>query len=307
MKILQICHRVPYPAIDGGNIAMMNMAMALTEAGHELHQFSLNTKKHFIDTSSIPEELRKRLHIQSSTIDTEIKILDLLLNLFTNESYNISRFYNKKVEEELIRVLRENSFDIIQLETLFTTPYINCIKNNSTAKIVFRAHNIEHIIWKRLATKEKDLIRKFYLTLLASRLKKYEIQILNKIDALIPITSVDETMFREFNFKGPVITVPVSIDINDYKILENEKKEMCLFHLGSMDWMPNLEAVEWFLKFCWPALNELFPDLKLFLAGRSFPKNIVAANYPNVICEGRIEDSHSYISKKQFQIRKKFI
>ena len=41
MKILQICHRIPYPAIDGGNIAMMNIAHALIEAGNEVHQFKI--------------------------------------------------------------------------------------------------------------------------------------------------------------------------------------------------------------------------------------------------------------------------
>lgn len=302
MKILQICHRIPFPAIDGGNIAMMNMALALIEAGHEVHQFALNTRKHFVDPLSIPEELRKKLHFHSVTINTKIKISGLIKNLFTTESYNIIRFYSKEAEKELEKILRANDFDIVQLETFFTTPYIACIKKNSPSRVVLRAHNAEHIIWERLAKKEKIILRKNYLNLLAARLKKYEAETLQNIDALVPITLVDESTFRELAFKGPMITVPVSLDINDYRFDGNEKTEMCLFHLGSMDWMPNQEAVEWFLKKCWPQLHTFFPDLKLYLAGRNFPQKIIAANHPNVICDGRIEDSHTYMRKKQIMI-----
>ena len=302
MKILQICHRIPYPAIDGGNIAMMNMAQALIEAGNEVHQFALNTKKHFVNPLMLPEELRNKLHFNSVTIDTKINAFGIIKNLFTTESYNIIRFYSKEVEKELESVLRSNSFDVIQLETLFTAPYIDCIRKNSPNKIVLRAHNVEHIIWERLAKEDKNIFRKNYLKLLSRRLKKYELDVLKNIDAIIAITSVDENNFKELLFKGPMLTIPVSLDFKEYFFDANEETEMSLFHLGSMDWMPNREAVEWFLKKCWPKLYSIFPSLKLFLAGRSFPQEIINANYPNVICEGKIEDSHSYMRKKQIMI-----
>ena len=302
MKILQICHRIPYPAIDGGNIAMMNMAHAIIEAGNEVHQFALNTKKHFVNPLILPEELRNTLHFNSVIIDTKISAFGIIKNLFFSESYNIVRFYSKAVEKELENVLQENTFDVIQLETLFTAPYIECIRKNSTAKIVLRAHNVEHIIWERLAMEEKNIFRKNYLTFLAKRLKKYETETLKNIDAIMAITSVDENLFRQLAFKGMMITVPVSLDFKEYDFDAKQETEMTLFHLGSMDWMPNLEAVDWFLKRCWPKLNSIFPSLKLYLAGRSFPQEIIDANYPNVICEGRIEDAHLYMRKKQIMV-----
>jgi glycosyltransferase involved in cell wall biosynthesis len=302
VRILQICHRIPYPAIDGGNIAMMNMALALSETDNEVHQFALNTSKHFIDPESIPEKLKDKLHFNSFTIDTSIKGTEVIINLFTNESYNITRFYNPNVEKKLEELFRKNNFDIVQLETLFTAPYIKCIRKNSSAKIVLRAHNVEHVIWNRLSIKETRFLRKRYLKLLAARLKKYELEVLKEIDALIPITQVDEGIFRNFGFHKPLLTLPMSLNIKDYQFDEKENAEMSLFHLGSMDWMPNKEAVEWFLKTCWPQIHQSMPDLKLYLAGRSFPEDIIDKNYPNVICEGRIEDAHSYMKNKQIMI-----
>jgi polysaccharide biosynthesis protein PslH len=281
---------------------MMNMALALIEAGHEVHQFALNTTKHYVDPLTVPEDLRIKLHFHSSRIDTRVKGSGLLKNFFSSDSYNIVRFYDIEVEKELEKILRAFHFDIIQLETLFTTPYITCIRKNSSAKIVLRAHNVEHVIWERLATVERGLVKKNFLKFLASRLKKYELATLKNIDALVPITPVDEHLFRQFNYTRPMLSLPMSIDIKDYFFDANESAEICLFHLGSMDWMPNLEAVEWFLQECWPQLHMFYPELKLFLAGRNFPEDIMNADYPSVICEGRIEDAHAYMRSKQIMI-----
>lgn len=302
MKILQICHRIPFPAIDGGNIAMMNMALALIEAGHEVHQFALNTKKHFVDIHSIPIELQNKLHFRSVKIDTKICLTGVIKNLFTTDSYNIVRFFNTDIEQELKSILQNNTFDVIQLESLYTTPYINCIKENSSAKIILRAHNAEHIIWERLAKSENNIVKKYYLKFLARRLKKYEVNVLKFIDAILPITTVDEIVFKGLNFSKPIVTVPISLDFKEYTFDENEKTEMCLFHLGSMDWMPNVEAIKWFLEKCWKQVHSIYPDLKLYLAGRSFPREIIDAKYPNVICEGKIADAHLYMRKKQIMI-----
>jgi glycosyltransferase involved in cell wall biosynthesis len=302
LKILQICHRVPYPAIDGGNIAMMNMALSLENAGHELHQFALNTKKHFVRTEEVPVALKNKLHFESAVIDTSVTLPGIILNFFSTNSYNITRFYSKDVEEQILSRVRSESFDIIQLETLYAAPYIDCIKKNSKAKIVLRAHNVEHIIWQRLVKKEKNIFKKKYLGFLARRLRKFEFETLKKIDALVPITSVDEKFFLKMHYRGPVLTVPVSIDINDYPFIKSAQSEISLFHLGSMDWLPNREAIEWFLDNCWPVLHKLFPALKLFLAGRSFPQEIIDCNHPNVICEGRIENANSYMQNKQIMI-----
>jgi glycosyltransferase involved in cell wall biosynthesis len=188
------------------------------------------------------------------------------------------------------------------LETLFTTPYIDCIRKNSNAKIVLRAHNVEHIIWDRLAEKEHKILRKNYLKLLASRLRKYELETLQNIDALVPITPVDESVFRKFHFTRPIITIPMSIDVKDYHFDEKNESGISLFHLGSMDWMPNREGVTWFLEKCWSDVHKRYPQLKLYLAGRNFPEEISSRNDSNTICEGRIEDAHRYMSDKQIMI-----
>ena len=302
MKILQVCHRVPFPPIDGGNIAMMNMALSLIAAGNEVHQFCLNTSRHFIDTKEIPIHIVEKLHLTTSAIDTRINVKDAFLNLFQNDSYNIQRFYSTSVEHDLVKKLKSEEFDFVQLETLFSAPYISAIKKNSKAKIILRAHNVEHIIWERLALSQKNPIKKRYLTLLSKRLKKFELKTLHDVDAIIPITDIDEAHFRKLNYNGPMISLPLGVDLKEYIEFHNKDAALNLVHLGSMDWLPNREGVEWFLKKCWTTIHSKHPLLKLFLAGRDFPKELEELNPPNVIFQGRVDHANNYLSDKQIMI-----
>jgi glycosyltransferase involved in cell wall biosynthesis len=302
VKILQLCHRIPFPPTDGGNIAMYNICRSLLLQGNEVKILALNTKKHFTDIRSLPEQFVNETNLESIYIDTSVKKLQAFFNLFTTKSYNIIRFYSAEFEARLVELLGKEKYDIVQLESSFMLPYLSCIRTNSTAKIVLRAHNVEHVIWERLYKSEKNFFRKNYLKLLTRRLKTFETSHLNKLDAILPITFDDEKILRNLGCKIPVHVTPLGIDLKEYKVVSEEIPQWSLFHLGSMDWLPNLEGIEWFLKNCWNPIHNEFPDLKLYLAGRGFPKHLVEAGYPNVICEREISDSNQYMQRKRIMI-----
>src|SRR5436190_895087 len=103
--------------------------------------FALNTNRHCVNIEKLPDIFKKQTNIEAHRINTSIKITAAFLNLFSSKSYNISRFYSKEIEQKLIVLLQKERYDIIQLESLFTAPYINAIRKHSKAKVVLRAHN----------------------------------------------------------------------------------------------------------------------------------------------------------------------
>ena len=302
MKILLLCHRIPFPPIDGGNIAIRNLATALVTCGNQVKIISLNTIKHFVEPASLPESLKYEMKLEAIAVDTSVTPIGALLNLFTKKSYNITRFFSKTFEKRLKNILIENEYDIIQLESLFMVPYLPCIRQYSKSKVAMRAHNVEHVIWNQLHRSEKNIFKKWYLKHLAKRLKYFEVQHLNNLDAILPITMEDAAVFRSLGCTIPMLVTPLGIDLKEYETKAELNTEQCLFHLGSMQWLPNQEGVTWFLENCWQMIHAEFPELKLYLAGRGFPKQIVDAGYPQVICEGEILDSNKYSENKQIMI-----
>jgi polysaccharide biosynthesis protein PslH len=98
MRILQLCHRIPYPMTDGGNIAMLNLTESITSQNAEIKILALNTIKHRVDLNSIPADISTKYSIEAVNIDTTVKISKAFTNLFNSESYNVSRFYSKDFE-----------------------------------------------------------------------------------------------------------------------------------------------------------------------------------------------------------------
>jgi hypothetical protein len=172
MKILILCNKSPYPPKEGGPIAMNAIIEGLIEAGHQVKVLAINTNKYFIKENDIPESYRQKTGIETVYIDLSIKPLDALLNLFSKDSYHVQRFISKEFEKKLISILQNDTFDIVQLETLYISPFIETIRENSKAKIVLRAHNIEHLIWERVAEISSNPLKKLYLKHLAKKVKK---------------------------------------------------------------------------------------------------------------------------------------
>jgi glycosyltransferase involved in cell wall biosynthesis len=302
MKILQVCSKTPYPSKDGGSIAMNILTEGLIANGNQVTVLAINTPKHFIKDEEIDPAYRKKTAYRSVFIDTSIKPFAAFFNLFSSRSYNVSRFYSRHFEKELTALLSKESFDIVQLETLWVTPYVETVRKNSKAKIVFRSHNVEYMIWERLASISKNSLKGMYLKLLAGRLKKYETEMLNKYDGIACITELDASVFKKSGCTIPLIHIPFGVDLSDYKPVESDTQFPSVFHIGSMDWMPNEEAIKWLLKTIWPKIQLKYPNLNLYLAGRNMPGWLLELKMKNVVVEGEVKDSLKFINSKSIMV-----
>lgn len=302
MKILQVCSKIPYPSKDGGSIAMNIMTEGLMACGNQVTVLAMRTPKNNIREEDIDAGYRKKTSYHSVFIDTTVKPLAAFLNLFSDKSYNITRFYSIQFEKALVALLKKENFDIVQLETLWVSPYVEVIRKNSKAKIVFRSHNVEYTIWERLASIARNPLKRAYLKLLAVRLKKYEQYMLNNYDGIACITELDAAEFRKLGCKIPIIHIPFGIHLADYKPDTTHIEFPSLFHIGSMDWMPNEEAIKWFLKNVWTKIQLKYPNLNLYLAGRNMPAWLSELKMENVVVVGEVNDSISFMNSKAIMV-----
>ncbi len=303
LKVLQISNKAPFPDNDGSSIAVYNMAKGFIENEVDLYLLTINTKKHFKPDKDVPENFKIKSNYQSVFKDTDTSLPGALANLVSNQSYFVSRFYFKEFEDALIKKLREIEFDIIQLEGLFVGVYIETIRKYSNAKIVLRAHNVEYLIWERHIANEPSVWKRKYLKLQTERLKKFELKIFGEVDAIVSITDIDRSSIQKLCPKKSVFTCITGVNVNDYSNKEKTGvKEKTIFSFSSMDWIPNQEAVDWFLKNCWEKIYKVVPDCKFVIAGRNMPKRFTKLNLPNVSIIENVKNGKEFYNTHQIML-----
>jgi polysaccharide biosynthesis protein PslH len=299
MRVLQVCPKPPIPAVDGGCIAMLAACNALLAHGHEVKIFTAETSKHPVSLSKDFEDLKCKTEFEACFIDTQVKPLPAFFNLFTNKSYNVSRFDHPGFRQKLINILLKESFDVVQLESIFVAPYLDDIRKHAPkAKIIIRTHNVEHLLWKRLAV-QSAFPKRNYFEILSKRLEVFEIDILKKSDAIASISSADTAFFKEILKDQIIETIPVNIPVPGNTEISKERN---LLFLGSFDWKPNVEGVERFLKETWPGLIKTVPHATLLVAGRKMPSDWQKRSGEGVSFLGEVTDKFSFFNKGQIFI-----
>lgn len=303
MKILQVTNKVPYPVKDGGAIATMNLTRGFALLGHEVTVLSMNTEKHHIDISEIPESIKDWAEFRLVEVPAKIAFFPALLNyIFTVKPYNAVRFISNKFSEELIKLLKEKQFDIVQLEGLYVCPYIHVIRKNSDAKIVYRAHNIENEIWDRSSRLASGLVQ-VYLQNLSKRIRRFEKSMINTYDLLVPITERDGRILKEMGNNKPMHVSPTGIDTTALIPHSKNLEHPSVFHIGSLEWSPNQEGLIWFIEKSWPKIHEKFPELKFYIAGRNAPEWLIRKfNAPNIVYEGEVSDAYEFMNSKSIMV-----
>ncbi len=260
--------------MDGGSQLMHYTTSGLLSNGADVKVLAVNPTRNFINTETLPEEYRRSTRFESVTVDTKIRPVNFLLNLFREESYFIERFVSHDMVMKLQSVLETEAFDIIQLEHLYLCRYLPVIRAFSDAPVILRPQNVEYVIWERYIRGVKNPLNRFLLNIAIARLKKFEQNVNEHLDGIIALTREDADLFISFSDKAPVLIIPMGYDTDKLNGFDFEKQYAGLpvaYHLGSMDWLPNTEAIKWFLEEVFPILEKMKVPGKISIAGRNMP------------------------------------
>jgi glycosyltransferase involved in cell wall biosynthesis len=304
MKVLQITHKPPVPSIDGGCLAMRQITSCLLDAQIEVKVVSVATTKHPIVFSEETKQYFDSTQFEAIQVETRVKIPKALSSFFKRTSLQADRFFSQEMVQKLETLFSQEKFDVVILESVFVGNYIETIRKHSQARIVLRVHNIEYLIWERLSKQTKNPVKKAAYLYLAKSLKRFELSLFTKIDGYMPITEVDHCFFKE---KYPTLsskTIPFGINLNEYPIQEHQIDEnrITFFHIGSMNWQPNIEGMTWLLENVWAKVAEKNPKLTLVLAGKGNKAIFGNKNLKNVQIFDFVESAQQFINEHDIMI-----
>jgi glycosyltransferase involved in cell wall biosynthesis len=288
MRILILTPRLPWPPIDGGRIAMARLAEGLVGAGADVEILSLNPRKHRVEASA---------PIATQTIDIDTS----WSHSFSNGiPFVVGRFVSNEFRDALQNTLRRFVPDIVQIESPFLLPYADVVRSEGNARVVLRSLNVEFRIWEGLARTERNPLRRMALRRIASSLRRYEVRRLDAADAIVPISQDDADDFRRLGSTRPIHVVPCGVAVAEAQHVAAPIPNSVGF-IGSLDFRPNQEAVEWIVSELWPRVIERVTEARLSIAGSSAPEWL-RRRMRNVDFRGTVDDAAAFMNTMSVMI-----
>ncbi|SHJ48180.1 Glycosyltransferase involved in cell wall bisynthesis [Hymenobacter daecheongensis DSM 21074] len=282
---------------------MHDVAAGLARQGHAVTVLAINTPKHFQDDDALAH--LEGVRLVTVPVDTSLSPGRALKNLLTSSlPYNVERFVSPAVAARLTELLQNESFDVVQIEGTFVAWYVDVVKRVAPAvPVVLRAHNLEHTIWQMLAEREMNPLKRVYLGHMARRLKKFEEEYLCRFDAVAAITEPDQRRLRALGAPEPVVFVPAGVDMSRFQVdAAIRPKPRTLFMIGSLDWLPNQEGLDWLLREVWPQAHAQMPELELHIAGKNMPARFQNLTLKNVFVHGFVASASAFMQQYEVML-----
>lgn len=299
MRILWVNTELLHPVDKGGRIRTLNMLKELKRE-HHITYLTLDDGTAAADARARAAEYCHDLIViphRTNAKFTASFYADLARNLASPLPYFMQKYKSSAMRLEIEKQVRDGAFDVLVCDFLMSS--INVPRDVPAATILFQ-HNVEAQIRERHYRVQTNPLKRAYLFDQWRKAYRYERAACQRFRQVIAVSREDaEIMRREYGVEA-VTDVPTGVDTSFFRPSGDERREPYnLVFTGSMDWLPNEDAISYFTKEILPLIKQSVPEVTLTVVGRNPFSSLIelAKRDPSIIVTGRVEDVRPFIER----------
>jgi polysaccharide biosynthesis protein PslH len=295
MRVLVLDEEFPFPVNSGKRTRSFNLYKRLAKSanlqyigyGEPRSSGAFALEAEGIDVIAVPPSVPKKNGAEF--------YLKLLLNLASPLPYIVTSHRSRIYDEAVRRSIQEFRPDLVICEW---TPYAIYVRNVTSIKKILSTHNIESDIWYRYSENEPSLARRLYIKEQWRKVDRFERACVGWVDGAVAVSDGDRARLAAWNLGLSTATVANGVDLDYFGVLPQPPEQNQLVFTGSMDWRPNQDAAQYFVREVFPILKGVKPDLECTFVGRDPPQEIVAlSNTPGIHITGTVDDVRPYVRR----------
>jgi sugar transferase (PEP-CTERM/EpsH1 system associated) len=215
-----------------------------------------------------------------------------IAGMFSRMPLAVSRYYSPQLHRVVAELAASGGFDAMVCDFLASAPNIP-----DWQRCVLFQHNVETTIWERHVEHARTPVHRLYFQLQARRMFAYERDVCQKAAHVIAVSAVDAARMREKFQAARVTDIPTGVDLDYFRPRGNPQPVADLVFTGSMDWLPNIDGIQWFVQEILPAIRRQRPDCTVVVAGRRPAREVeeLAARDAGIIVTGTVPDIRPYL------------
>ncbi len=299
MKILWLKTELLHPVDKGGKIRTYQM---LKQLRHHHFITYLTLCDPAVDAPEAFEQAEEYCHRLKAIPHTARQkfsaafYYELGLNLGSPLPYAIQKYRSATMAQAIKRELHEGDYDVVVCD--FLTPSINMPERIQVPMVLFQ-HNVEAVIWARHYQTTTNKLKKAFFFNQWRKMLNYERKTCQRFDAVVAVSDVDRDLMRKDFGIDCVYDIPTGVDTHYFAPRRAATNPYELVFTGSMDWLPNEDAILYFSDEVLPKIAAQIPDVRLTVVGRNPTARLaaLAAANPRITITGRVDDVRPYISE----------
>lgn len=222
--------------------------------------------------------------------------LKLLKQSFSRYPVSVLNDYSPDLERTVFDELNRGDYDLAICDFLQSTLNFQRVKNIPT--LMFQ-HNVEATITQRHLEKAKDPVSRIFWGLQHKRMLRHEGEMCRQFDGTIAVSDKDKERMESWYGAQNVFAIPTGVDTDFYQPQPDVKEKKQLVFTGSMDWLPNEDAMLYFVEKIFPDILQEEPETELVVVGRRPTPALqkMAEGTPNITLTGWVDDTRPYIAE----------
>lgn len=277
MRVVWLSHFLPYPP-RGGNLQRSFNLIRQAANTFEVSLVALNVQ------GASPDRVAEYKEALGRHCD-EVEIWDppypwkgarwqaeLIRSAASRVPFTCRPLYSKKLHRRWEETLARHPGALLHFDAIDLGLYA---ESANDFRKVLNHHNCESQLLQRRAERETNPLKKKYLLLEAQKLARWERDLSARFDVNIVVCEEDRQRLLALNPDAHIHVVENGVDTEYFRPMGVPEEPHSLIFTGSLDWQPNISAIQFFVREVWPLVKRGCPDAKLFVAGKSPAESVL--------------------------------
>lgn len=291
MKILYVAPFAFVPPTSGATIRMFQLLSHLASR-HEVTVVGHGTEA---DASAVARSLPSvcGVHLVPQSRAGSSRRLGQLRAILSRSSYHEFSLVGAEIRRTIARVSAAEGFDAVHAAMSQMGPLLA----GHAALKVADAQNIEHDVFRRNYETLAVGFRKLHYWLEWKKHRREELANWKRMDLVLATSERDARMIGDLAPDVQCRILPNGVDVCAFVPSGADPEPRTLVFTGTMDYLPNLDGIEWFVDQVFPRVLRSLPDARLLIVGKNPPPSLQRRASRNVVVTGLVDDIRPWVSR----------
>jgi hypothetical protein len=291
VRILFVCHRVPFPPKRGGKIRPFNIIRHLTGQGHRVTVASLaRNAQELAESRGLAEHCERAI---VEVIPAAAAWSRTVAWLPTTRPSSFGYFHSNALQRKIEHELSTGAYDLVFVHCSSVAPYV---KNARSARILDYG-DVDSQKWRDYSTHRAFPLSAGYW-LEATKLERVERRLSEGFDLCTCTTRGELDTLRELGIATPADWFPNGVDTQYFAPAATAYDKNLVVFVGRMDYFPNQQAVIGFCSDVLPRIAARRPGIQFQIVGADPSREILdLGKLPNVSVTGSVPDVRPYVTR----------